>query len=183
VANPLSSNGNGELIPREPTEVEAAHAHALNERIRGAADAIRQLWINLAADLWEFQQGEMWRALGHGSFEAWLASPEISLERREVYRMISVHRELVLGRGVEPEQLGAIASSRVHEVLPAIRRGAVTVEQALADADVLTVRDLRQRYQGLAARTPGAPEPPIGDESESVYVTCPACGGRMAVRS
>ncbi|MGH2716030.1 MAG: hypothetical protein ACRDM7_19540 [Thermoleophilaceae bacterium] len=163
-------------------EAAAADAHAVQERIRAGVRAMKQLWIGLAEDLYRFNREELWRDLGYDSFEAWLATPEIELERSWVFRLISVYRELVIDRGVEPEQIAPLSVDKLRRVLPAIRRGHVTVEEALADVESVPHRDLQTRYEAMTVRPPNDPEPPIEPEAEPEYAMCPACGSRYQVR-
>lgn len=136
---------------REPTEATAALAHVVDQRIKGKIMGLRRGWISLMGDLYEFHQGELWRDLGYPGFEAWLADPEIELERRYVYDLIAMHHQLVVERGVDPSRLQQLKISKVREVLPAIRRGIVTVEEGLGDAEQLRRSDLEERYRGKSS--------------------------------
>lgn len=171
-----------DLIHTEPTEAEALDAHQVQERIRTNVNTMRALWINVAGDLYHFHTGEMWRKLGYGSFESWLATPEIELERRWVFELIAVYRELVVDRQVEASQLGALNVGKVREILPAVRRGHVTVEEALADCEAMPRRDLEERYRGITSRQPSEPEPSLDAGTEPTRVQCQACGSWYEVR-
>jgi hypothetical protein len=168
----------------EPTREQqvAAHAHALQERIKHTSGQIRSLWVDLARDLHDFSEGQHWRSLGHDTFESWMASPDIDLNRRTVFKLLEMYRELVVKRQVPSTALARVEWSKWHEMMPAIRRGHVTPEQALADAEVTPQRDLRERYRQITARSPGESEPAIDPATEEQWVICPACGGRMRVR-
>lgn len=160
----------------------AANAHEVQERIRAHLGTMKRLWVDVAADLHVFADQELWKRLGYGSFEAWLATPEIGLERRHVYRLLSAYRQLVVERKVEPARLAELDISKVDDVLPAVRRGHVTVDEALADVEVLPRNDLRQRYQEITSRSPGDPEPPLDAMREPERTQCPACGSWLEVR-
>ena len=108
----------------------------------------------LAAHLHEFHVEEMWRDLSYESFNEWLGSPEISLQRSHVYALIEAHRELVLERGVNPDDLKAIEATKISHILPALRRGEVELEVALADAGQLSRSDLRVKYRGESSGQP-----------------------------
>jgi hypothetical protein len=172
-----------DLVEREPTEAEAADAYVIEQRIKSSIGRIRTLWIDLAADLYHFHTDELWRSLGHETFESWLATPEVELERRWVFELLSAYRELVVKQGVEPARLGAVNVGKVREILPAIRRGQVSAEEALSDCESLGRRDLEERYRGITTRSPAEPEPPLEATHELTYATCPACGSRYPVRN
>jgi hypothetical protein len=68
-------------------------------------------------------------------------------------------------------------------VLPAISRKAVSVDRALADAEVLSRNDLRERYAPRGAGSTqtaagSAPDDSTGYEAtvEPARVPCPTCG-------
>lgn len=165
-------------------ELAAQFAFQVEQRIRVTIGDIRTAWVRLAEDLFNFQQSELWRDLGHSSFEAWLASPDIDLGRRWVYELISMWRDLVIDRHVKPDRLLPVNVSKVREVLPAIRRGQVTVEDALSDCETLGRDDLRKRYTGSESPTPGQPDTSsaVHTSSETEYAICHACGSRYPRR-
>ena len=142
----------------------------LDRDIRRCCQGIRRVWIHLAADLHEVHDNRAWEVLGHDSFEAWLADPEIDLNPRHVYRMIQVYRELVIDRRVPPGALEGAEVTKVAVVLPAIRAGTVTPEEALSDAATLSRSDLHDGY------VTGNPRAPLAAENEPEWHDCPDCG-------
>lgn len=162
-------------------EEQARVAHELHARVVGRVRAIRREWIYLAAELHEFFRIEGWRALGHASKEAYLASPELGISRTQAYRLVEGYRELVIERQVEVDRLARLDSSTVWEVLPAIRRGQVEPDKALADCEVLGQMDLREEYRKLpATQAPG--ERRAIEPDDFHYENCPTCGSRIRVR-
>jgi carbonic anhydrase len=143
-------------------------ASVLDRDIRRVCQEIRKVWIYLAGDLYEFHQDRCWELLGHDSFEAWLADPEIDMHPRHVYRMIQAWRELVVERGVTPASLEHVDVTKVSVVLPAIRAEKASAEDALADATMLSRSDLHDRYAGDLST-------PIAPENEDWH-DCPDCG-------
>lgn len=124
----------------------------------------RSTWVALAASLARFHAGRGWEALGIESFNEWLGQPEISLNRAEAYAMIGAWRELVVERGVEPEDLEELEVSKVAVVLKSIRSRTVPIDEALSDCEVLSRSDLRAKYQ---------------DAEAAEYRLCEACGQRV----
>lgn len=193
---------NDQLAHPEPTEPQAKAAFDVETRIKGRILQIRGGWIELAADLHAFAQSEMWRDLGWRSFEAWLASPEIELERRQVYYLLEMWRELVVKREVKPEQLVGLGVSKIQEVLPAVRRGFVDIDQALSDVATLARDDLRKQYStspngskpssrsriddgsgvGGSLAPPAAAQGGFDAEAEPEWAVCQACGSRYPVK-
>lgn len=171
-----------DVVPAGPSAAQAGVAFAAEERIRTHVRAMRGLWVRLAEDLHKFQELEMWRDLGHTTFEQWLASPDIELERRWVYELIGMWRELVIKRHVDPASLEPVQVSKVREVLPAIRRGFVDIDDALADCETLGRDDLRAKYAGAGSQSPVGRQK-LDATTEPEFALCHACGSRYPVRS
>lgn len=183
----------------EALEALAASAHRDQEAIKADLRAMRRLWIGLAAKLHSFQSQQLYRALGYRSFDEWLAQPDIGLENRNAYLYIEAYRTLVVEAGVDPRELEDVRITKARAILPAVRNQDVTPEQALADARVLSVDDLREKYRpaGAGAPKPGdqpidataggeiipPPEPPervSGQVLPSTPRVCPQCGRELA---
>lgn len=165
------------LDPAAAAEV----AFKLDQQLRANVRRLRNMWIELARDLHRFHQAELWRDLGFKTFEEWLADPGLELERRWVYEHMAMWEQLVVQRGVDPSRLQGLQVSKVREVLPALRRGQVTVEEALTDAEQLRRPELELRYRGSGTdgRTAGPDtSTSIITEREPVWKLCNCCGSR-----
>jgi hypothetical protein len=132
--------------PATPEELAAEKAFEVEAQIKKGVGAIRAVWVALAAYLHEFHQGKMWEHLDYDKFEDWLGSPEIGLGRSQVYALIETYEELVVKRELEEQRLGELEATKVAVVLPAIRRGEVDMEVALADCAALSRSALREKY-------------------------------------
>lgn len=141
----------------------------LDRDIREVCRRIRIVWVHLAGDLQEFHDDRHWETLGHDSFDAWLAQSDVDLQRRHAYRLIEAHRELVLRRELSPESIEDVEITKVAVVLPALKRGDVTVQDALADVRVLSRSDLAEKYSSV----PGAL---LDAQTEPEAHECPECG-------
>lgn len=172
----------------EVEQREAKRAFDTQERIKHNVRMIRQSWFRLAADLYEFQNANMWQHLGYDSFNAWLADPDIELggQRSWIYQLMAIYRELVIIKGVAVEKIATLPPGKLQEIMPAVRRGA-DLQQALADVEVLSFRDIRERYAsgGVDSEQPpsgtGAvpSNRPLNASREPAYTTCPTCGSRV----
>ncbi len=90
----------------------------------------------------------MWSELGYESFKAFVADPDIGLpDYRQSMALVQAYRELVIERDIPVARLGDVDASKVAVVLPALKRGEVTVEDALSDAQTLPRSDLRSQYR------------------------------------
>lgn len=167
-------------------QAAAKAAFVVEQRIKHTAKLIRAGWVKLAEDLYLFQHEEMWRDLGHDSFDAWLADPDmdVGVERRWIFQLIHNWRETVVLRGVAPGRLADIPSTRIQEILPAVRRGYVSMEDAMEDAATLSRYDLRARYGagGEGSRSsPNGSRPDTGTsyDATETFVICPTCSSRV----
>lgn len=147
-----------------PEERAAKKAFDVEEKVKKGLGAIREVWIALAAYLHEFHKEKMWEHLGHDRFEDWLGSPEIGLGRSQVYASIEAYEELVVKRDVDPAVLADLEATKIGVVLPALRRGEVDLDQALADCEALSRSALREKY----GKQVGAERVPL--------VECEQCG-------
>ena len=129
-----------------PEERAANKAFKVEAKIKKGVRAIREVWIALAGHFHEFYTEQMWVSLGHDKFEDWLGDPDIGQGRSRTYQLIEVYEEFVVKRGVSQEELGELDWSKLSVVLPALRRGEVEVEDALADCDSLSRSALREKY-------------------------------------
>jgi hypothetical protein len=148
----------------EVVDNRAERAEEIEQAVIRSTQAIRTAWVVLAQYLSEFHQQKMWEERSCDTFEEWLGTPEISLGRSQTYALIEIYRELVLNHGLDPKTL-TTEPSKLAQVLPAIRRGEVELDAALADAAALSRVDLREKY-GKAAGGSGGVQ----------LVTCEQCG-------
>jgi hypothetical protein len=102
----------------------------------------------------EFDGQSGWRALGYDTIGEWLADPDITMTRSTYYRLISTFQELAVVRHVELPTLGVLDLSKVAIALPALKRGEVSTEDMLADAESLGARDLRIKYAAQPEMVP-----------------------------
>lgn len=130
---------------------------------------IRQAWVILASRLYEFHDDRAWEVLGHDSFGEWLAGPDVDIGYRQAMRLIEAYREMTVERGISAEKLELADVTKVAVVLPAVRRGDVSAEDALADAQTLSRSDLAEKYGGN-------PNARLDAESEPELHACPECG-------
>jgi hypothetical protein len=147
-----------------PEERAAKKAHETEAKVKKGLGAIREVWIALAAYLHEFHTEKMWVPLGYDRFEDWLGDPEIGLGRSQVYASIEAYEELVVQREVDPKILAQLEATKIGVVLPALRRGEIELDEALADCEALSRSALREKY----GKQVGAERVPL--------VECEQCG-------
>lgn len=129
-----------------PEERAAKKAFKVEARIKEGKRAIQRVWVALAGYLHEFYTEQMWEALGYDKFETWLGTPDIGLGRTQIYALIEAYEELVIKRGLDPSLLEDLEVTKLAVVLPALRKGDVELEDALADCRALSRSELREKY-------------------------------------
>ena len=186
-AEPGDRNGQPERVegtvlpPQTPEEMAAATAHEVDQRIQHIYHEMKGLWVRLAAELYVFEQGKMWEALGFETFNAYLSDPDRDFGLRYAMELLGAYKTLVIKRGIDPGRLMQLEVSKVRTVLPAIRREQVDPEQAFADVEVMPRRDLETKYVGQTTSTPGRPDTDstIRTENEPEWQLCPTCNSRV----
>jgi hypothetical protein len=174
-----------QVLPADnsPEAILAREAWKVSERIKATTEAIRGLWVELAADLYIFKEGKMWEALGFETMDAYFADPDVEIGIRYAYDLITAYKQLVVDRGMAPEEMKQLDVSKVKEALPAIRRNQVTLEEAVADIKTLSKSSIITKYSGRASSTPGKPDTKtaIETDKEPMWGQCPTCGSRKQV--
>lgn len=125
------------------------------------------VWLMVAEIAYELHEQRAWELLGYDTLNAWLAEPERGLQRRQFFRLVELWREYVVVRGVGADTLEGIEVSKAMEVLPAIKAGKVSIEEALEDARSMGFRDLRETY---------SPNGDSHDPDPTPFCECKACG-------
>jgi hypothetical protein len=159
-------------LVRQPTTTaeRADRAYELEQQVVVGCRTIRAAWLHLAAYLHEMNAERLYTVLGYETFNEWLGTPEISLSRSHAYALIGSYVEFVIERGIDHREIDSIEATKLAETLPALRRGEVQVEDAIADASTLSRSDLREKYRADGSgRLDAETERPI----------CPNCGARM----
>lgn len=118
----------------------------LHERVIDLRDKIQRTFIELGQILVWMRDGEIYKQLGHDTFNAYLASPELDLSERQLYRILAVVTGLA--DTVAAPDLAEIGVSKAEMILPLIRDAEPeTVESWVADAKGLSRSDLRRKVR------------------------------------
>ena len=140
-------------VAQDPTPEEAddarRQAFRVNESIKSALGEGRKAGWQLAAALYAFEEQRGWQWLNYDTLGEWLADPDIGITRTTYFRLVGLHRHLVVSGRVPPAGLSELDPTKVDVVLPAVRRGRVSLDDALEDSKALARRDLREKYMGV----------------------------------
>ena len=130
----------------------------LHSKVVKLKDDINSSFLELGRLLWVIKDGRLFELLDYETFESYLAQPELSFDRSSVYRLIRIHEELVLKRGVALCDLKKIAWSKLDRIIPYLKDD--NLEEMLEKAEHLSRSDLQQELK------PHNPK----------LTTCPKCG-------
>lgn len=153
----------------EELEQLAADARELESRIVTERKGVQRAGWKLGALLHAAREERAWELLGHESEEKWLDSPEIDIRYSTAKALMQVFREVCIERGVTVERVQEMDTRKVQMVLPAVRDGKVTMDDALSDVEVLTRDDLKLKYKG-------DPNKAIDSGKGDGKVECNSCG-------
>jgi hypothetical protein len=165
----------GEVMSPNGTEFtadEAAGVHAMHERLVAGLGDTRRGFLQAAEACWALIETEGWMVLGYESLKEYLASPEIGLRRSAFYDLAAIYRTYVVEGGITPERLLAADHSKLAVAVPALSAGKVEIDEAIADAEALPWRDMREKYKGLIA----GPEDLSNDPGPDEGAVCSECG-------
>lgn len=164
-------SGGGGVTGLVPTTGEQALIQQAFDLERGIISDLKDmhtLWGRLAEKLYVFVEERAWKLRSCDSLEEWLAGPDIELGRTQVLRLVRVYRSLVVEHRVPLEDLEGLSLSKADVVLPAIRAGRKSTDEALSDARSMTRADLVVEYDG---------DPTGFDaEQEPAFCECSTCG-------
>ena len=161
-----------ELTEQQQREEDVDEAQMVLSQIQMAlADGREALW-RLTEALYAFDEIRGWRRLGYDTLGEWLADPEIGMRKSTYVERVATWRKLMVERKVDAERVRGLDPSKVAIVTRAISRGkdaegrAVTIDEALADAETLGNRDLRDRYQEHEADRSAIPDPATEEKAD-----------------
>lgn len=159
-----------ELTPAE-FQARVDDAHRIQEEFIKAMGRGREAMWDLSKWAYEFKEAQGWTALGYEKLVDWLAQPEISVTRATFYRLHQTYYDMVVKREIPEATMRQVDQSKVAVVLPQIKAGNVSVEDALSDAEVLGMQDLRDKYRAASVPTSGTSREGVepGDSDDAAF--------------
>jgi len=96
--------------------------------------------------LTENKRNGLYKLLGHQTFEAYLATPEISFHRTTAYKHMKVYSELIEYYKIKEADLQGIDQDKLYLILPYVDK--TNIQDWLEKARTLSRSDLRVAIQG-----------------------------------
>ena len=157
--------------------VETGVAWQRHCRIVALRYQAEQTFLELGEELYWFEEERQYKVLGHSSFNAYLADPEVDISRAMAYRLKGVYEKYVLKLGIsEPDGIAArllpVGADKLDAIRPYVDEG--NVDEWLDKAATLSRSDLRQEvkktFNPPPPAPPGAPEGEV--QGNTVMVWC-----------
>lgn len=141
-------------LTQEEFEQRAAECARLDAHVKQALAAGREALWDLARALYEFREASAWTMLGYESLGEYLADPDVTMTWRTFDRLVRGWRELAVNRHLDSPTLAKLDPSKADIALPALTTGQTTVDEFVADVEVLPARDLRIKYRQIPEPMP-----------------------------
>lgn len=130
--------------PKKQTPIEIAQDN-YNDTIE-LKNTIGTSYFIMGKLLTENKRNGLYKLLGHQTFEAYLAIPEISFHRTTAYKYMKVYSEFVEYYKIKESELVGVDLDKLYLILPYIDK--TNVEDWLEKARTLSRSDLRVAIQG-----------------------------------
>jgi hypothetical protein len=160
----------------EEIQARAQQMYALDQAVRAGLTKGREGLWDAAKALYEFDEQSGWSALGYESVRHYCADPGIEISRSTYQRMVRAYDQTVVRRQVDFDRVKKLDRSKVDIVLTKVAAGEKKIDDALDDAEVLGLRDLRDLYWGPQKSNGHSPDEEEGgvtadpdDETGLVY--------------
>ena len=138
--------------------VEPDDAYEMEKRLKAALRLTRRSLMDVCAACHDISRNHAYEALGYETLAEFLAQPEIGMARSEFFLAAQIHDVFVLEHGIDPDRLAEAGMAKLGVVLPKVKEGDISVEEAVEDATSMATRDLREEYRPnevRSDRTPG----------------------------
>jgi len=130
-----------------PHDIKADQAFQIDLHLRQIRRSINENFLTLAQLLKEVRDKRYWQTLEYDSFNAYIAQPDLSLQRSSVYDLIAIYEKYVEGYGVQPAGLSNMDWTKLAETLPYVNKR--NHEEMIEKAGSLSRSDLREELRLL----------------------------------
>ena len=122
------------------TDLTVQEAHKNFEKIVILVSDISLRWLFIGQLLWDNRDKSYWEKLGHESFNAFLASPELGLGQSTLYRFIHLYELYCLRLNLDPKDISDISYEKLYLIKDKVKIN--NKEDWLAKARTLSQSDL-----------------------------------------
>ena len=145
-------------------------------RIVTLRNQAERTFLELGEELYWFEKERQYETLGHDSFNAYLADPEVDISRAMAYRLKGVYEKYILELSVDKDGIAArllpVGADKLDAIRPYVDED--NVDEWLDKAATLSRSDLRQEiketFNPPPPALPGAPEGEV--RGNTIMVWC-----------
>jgi len=152
--NLMEKNPSHAIVETEPTVNLTGQFQTQHERIIALKVAITDSFWEIGARLKLIQDDKLYPAGGYATFEEYIASPEIALDRSTVYDWIGIV-ETFTALNVGPSDIQDIEWSKLRMLRPVIREHPEELHEWLSKGRSLSRSDIRKELLVYRGREQG----------------------------
>jgi hypothetical protein len=124
------------------TQLQSDRAYKIHRQLVELKHTVEASGLIMGKLLYDIQEQQIYQQLGYGTFEEYLADPELSFKRSTAYNLKKTYKQWVLDYGYSIDELGEIGFERLLEVgkvaTPETKDSWLNKAQALSRSDLLT---------------------------------------------
>lgn len=128
-----------------PEEADAAVAEETTVKL--LKSQINGISFELASHLKEIRDKGYYVVLGFNTLNEWFSSPDIAITPAWAYHAIAMYETYIVELGKTPEELKDIDYSKLHSILPVIKKHPEKVDEWIAKANTLRRIDLQSEIK------------------------------------
>lgn len=123
----------------------APDAHDVHTDIVALRNIAVRTFLHLGERLHQFREMRGWLALGHPTFESYIADPDVDISRTLAFRLIAVHKAFTLMLPCPPGGLLAAGPNKLELLIPHVH--SQNVDEWVSKAAALSRSDLRKELR------------------------------------
>jgi len=136
-----------QIVAREGEESHAIHTQA----VAALRDGRAAVW-RLAECWFELDERRGWKHLGYETLGEYVGSPEVAYSRTSFDYLVRLWRQFYAYAKLDRERIETLEWTKAVKVLPALKAGNITAEDAVSDVEVLSKSDLNEKYKPYNAQ-------------------------------
>jgi len=133
----------------KPDKERAKVAFELEQDVKNLKVEVGRNFLELGLKLKTFRDNQYYLDLGFASITEWLSSPDISISAPWAWNLISIYELLIIKFKLAPERVLATDYSKLHQILPLIKKHPEDLEKWLTAAGTLRRIDLQKEIREI----------------------------------
>ena len=169
------------LTTDEKTEV----GMTMEKQVLEDSSQVMARYLRIGRNLYVISKNKLYENMGHASFDAWRAQPDLNLARSTSYALMGVFETFVERLGVDPVRLAGLDWTKLFAVSKFVNPN--NIDEFLEKVRLLSRTDLASEITNLRALASGqTPAQAAAQQSiiDTVKMACPiGCGAKCGLIS